>query len=145
MVAGVLLLIPTAGSCMAGKFVLFSAVTGVVLDHGKPVPGAAIMRTWNWAWKESGGSDTTYTDAGGRFSLPEVTGSSFFGRFMPHEPYVTQGIVIKHGGHEYVAWRTVKRNYEPDGELGRPAHLTCRLEAEPVRGGKVFGISTLEP
>jgi hypothetical protein len=38
-----------------GKMCLFSAVKGVVLDHGKPVEGAVIERSYEWAWKGQSG------------------------------------------------------------------------------------------
>jgi len=49
-----------------GKMCLFSAVKGVVLDHGKPVEGATIERSYKWMWNDQVGVDKTVTDAQGR-------------------------------------------------------------------------------
>ena len=124
-----------------GKMCLFSAVKGVVLDHGKPVEGATIERSYKWMWNDRTGEDAATTDAQGAFSLPVIWGHSFFGSLMPHEPYVRQTILIRHAGKSYEAWLLNKRGYVENDELnGRPISLVCRLEAEPARHGEVFGI-----
>ncbi len=127
------------------KFCLFSAVEGVVLDHGEPVAGASIERAYKWVWKDEQGHDETTSTPDGRFSLPEIRGSSFFGSFLPHEPIVKQSIVIHHGGKDYEAWIYDKRNYEVNGELdGRPIRLRCDLATEDKEGGEIYGICRLE-
>lgn len=124
-----------------GKMCLFSAVHGVVLDHGQPVAGATIERSYKWAWNGKKGGDQTTTDAAGKFALPVIWGSSFTGSILPHEPFIDQTILIKHGGKSYDAWLLFKRSYRENSELdGRPIDLVCRLEAEPDRHGEVFGI-----
>lgn len=124
-----------------GKMCLFSAVKGVVLFHGKPVQGAIIERSYKWAWKDQSGSDSATSDAQGAFFLPVIWGRSLLGSLLPHEPFVRQTILINYGGRSYEAWLSDKRGYEQNDELeGRPISLRCRLEAEPARHGKVFGI-----
>lgn len=124
-----------------GKKCLFSEVSGVVLDHGTPVEGATIERSYKWMWKDKTGGDTTLTDAKGAFALPSIWGGSFFGSLLPHEPLVRQTILIKHAGQTYKAWMFNKGEYAENGELkGRPISLVCRLEAEPTHHGEVFGI-----
>lgn len=124
-----------------GKMCLFSAVKGVVLDHGKPVEGAKIERSYKWMWKDQTGGDSAVTDVQGAFSLPAIWGSSFMGSLLPHEPLVRQTILIKVGDTSYDAWLFNKGEYAENGELkGRPISLVCRLEAEPARHGEVFGI-----
>lgn len=124
-----------------GKMCLFSAVRGVVLDHGQPVKGASIERSYKWMWNDQTGNDETTTDAQGAFSLPVIWGQSLFGSLMPHEPNVRQTILIKYAGKSYEAWLFNKGEYAENGELkGRPISLTCRLEAEPARHGEVYGI-----
>ena len=136
------LLLTTADEANAmGKMCLFSAVRGVVLDHGKPVEGARIERSYKWSWKNEGGSDQATTDAQGAFALPAIWGHSLLGSLLPHEPFVEQTILIHHAGNTYKAWMLDKRNYNENGELGgRPVSLVCRLEAEVVHHGKVYGI-----
>lgn len=126
---------------MMGRMCLFSAVKGVVLDHGKPVEGAIIERSYEWGWKSQLGSDSTSTNSHGDFHLPVIWGYSLLGSLLPHQPVVRQTILIKYGGKSYEAWLVNKMGYEQNDELdGRPITLTCRLEAEPARHGKVFGI-----
>lgn len=144
MAAFGLALLTTTTACEAyamGRMCLFSAVKGVVLDHGKPVEGATIERSYKWAWKDRSGSDSATTDVQGAFSLPAIWGRSLLGSILPHEPYVRQTILIRYGGKSYEAWLFNKAGYEENDELdGRPIALVCRLEVEPTRRGKVFGI-----
>ena len=124
-----------------GKMCLFSAVHGVVLEHDKPVAGATIERSYNWAWKNQNGGDQTTTDATGTFALPAIWGSSLLGSLLPHEPVVEQTILIHHAGKTYDGWMMFKHNYDENGELkGRPISLVCRLEAAPTRHGEFYGI-----
>jgi len=123
---------------------LFSEVHGVVLDHGQPVAGARLERTWFWHWNDERGGDTTNTDAAGAFRFPAVNGRSLSGSLLPHEPVIEQKILIQHGGKTYRAWVFSKGEYGENGELdGRPIRLTCRLESEPTRKQGVFGICEL--
>jgi len=136
------LLLATQGTAMA-KMVMFSAVSGKVLQDGKPVAGAVVEREFRWSWKSETGSDSTQTDASGAFRLPVIERSSLMGSVMPHEPLVRQTILIKHGGKTHKAWMYDKGNYKLDGELGKPIVMTCRLEKEPTHTGDVFGICEL--
>jgi len=137
------LLLATQGSAMA-KMVMFSAVSGQVLQDGKPVAGALVEREFRWSWKSETGTDSTQTDASGAFRLPVIERSSFMGSLLPHEPNVRQTILIKHGGKTHKAWMFDKGNYKLDGELGKAIVMTCRLEREPMHTGDVFGICELQ-
>jgi hypothetical protein len=142
-VIGVLLL-AAVGEAMA-SMVIFSAVSGKVLQAGQPVAGAVVEREFRWAWKEETGKDSVITDAAGAFSLPMIERDSLLGSVLPHEPMVRQTILIKHAGKTHKAWLFDKGNYDANGELkGKPIRLTCRLESQPVRRGDVFGICELE-
>lgn len=142
LLAGLALTLATQGTAMA-KMVMFSAVSGQVLQDGKPVAGAVVEREFRWSWKSETGTDSTQTDASGAFRLPAIERSSLMGSLLPHEPMVRQTILIKHGGKSYKAWMFDKGNYKPDGELGRPIVMTCRLEKQPTHHGDVFGICEL--
>lgn len=136
-----LLLLTSCKVNAMGKMCLFSAVHGVVLEHGQPVAGATIERSYNWAWKNRSGNDQATTDARGEFSLPAIWGSSVFGSLLPHEPMVEQTILIHVAGKTYKGWMLDKHNYAENGELGgRQIDIVCRLEAEPSHHGKVYGI-----
>ena len=117
------------------KVCLFSPVKGNVVLKGKPVAGAVIERSYDWAWKNQKGHDQTTTDQNGEFSLPAIYGTMILGSVLPHEPFIDQTILIKQDGKIYQAWCTDKRNYEEFGELagmlkGKPLNLMCDLEAE---------------
>lgn len=124
-----------------GKMCLFSAVRGVVLDHGKPVVGARIERSYKWAWNDQTGGDETVTDGKGAFGFPAIWGHSLLGSLLPHEPVVDETILIHHAGQAYKAWMFTRGNYTENGELnGRPIVLVCRLEAEVTHHGQVYGM-----
>jgi hypothetical protein len=122
------------------SMMLFSAVSGQVLENGKPVPGALVEREFCWAWKQESGTDSTTTDADGAFSLPAIKRRSLLGGLLPREPFVEQTILIQYDGQTYQAWMFNKGNYEDEGELGRPIVLSCRLENESSWREGVFGI-----
>lgn len=144
MAAFGLALLMTTTACEAyamGKMCLFSAVKGVVLDHGAPVEGARIERTYNWGWNDKKGGDHAVTDGQGAFALPSLWGSSLLASVLPHEPVVEQTILIHHGGNVYKGWMYDKHNYAENGELrGKSISLVCRLEAEPTHHGNIYGI-----
>lgn len=142
VVLACVLLLTTADEAMAmGKMCLFSAVRGVVLDHGKPVEGARIEQRFEWDWNGSKGGNEVSTDFQGAFFLPAIWGKSLLGSLLPHEPVVEQTIIIHAGGNSFNAWMLDKRNYRENGELGnRPISLICRLEARLAHHGDVYGI-----
>lgn len=133
------------GQVMA-QMVIFSAVDGSITLHGEPVVGATVKREFHWAMKNEAGGDATRTDGKGRFTLPVITRRSLMAIF-PHEPVVRQTITVELDGKPYMAWSYFKRNYDDNGELGRPIRLSCRLETEPAkrpaRYDKVFGVCDL--
>lgn len=132
---------------------MFSAVQGVVTDHGKPVAGATLERKFKWAWKNETGVDRVQTDAEGRFHFAPVWRSSFLGGLLPHEPSVEQEISISAGGKTYTAWQFNRTSYAENGELfGKPIALHCDIASEPrkhvleqdyVRHG-IYGICEIE-
>jgi len=131
------------GEAMA-KMVIFSAVQGKVLLNGSAVKGAEVVRRYRWTWKREDGEDRTFTDEGGKFSMPPIERSSLLGSLLPHEPVIEQTITIRHLGRDYDAWMLDKRDYDLNSELqGKAIVMTCHLEAEPARHGKVFGICEL--
>ena len=130
---------------------LFSAVEGTVVLDGKPVSGASVTRRYLWHWKDKKESARVTTGANGTFSFAEVTGSSFLGGWLPHQPLVEQEILIAHEGKEYKAWVHAKGDYEPNSENeGRPLRMYCELRTpekvtyinEPM-AKKYFGLCEL--
>lgn len=145
LLVAIALLAPSVGSAVSKQMCLFSRVDGVVLLDGKPVPGAEVERIYHWGWKDVTRSDSVRTDAEGHFSFPPVLESSLLGSILPHEPLVSQRILIRYDGREHKGWMYTKHNYRENGELGgRPIRLRCSLESEPSQHGEVFGICTFE-
>jgi hypothetical protein len=115
------------------KVWLFSPVKGHVVLKGKPVAGAVIERSYDWAWKNQKGHDQTTTDQNGEFSLPAIYGTMILGSVFPHEPSINQEILVEFEGKSYGAWYAFKREYTEYGELGgslngQPIDLLCDLE-----------------
>ena len=152
--ATVVLVLAGMGEVWAmGRMCMFSAVDGVVTEHGRPVAGATLERQFKWAWKGETGVDRAQTDAEGRFHFAPVWRSSFLGGLLPHEPSVEQEIRISAGGKSYIAWQFVRASYAENNELfGKPIALKCDLASEPrkqvlehnfVRHG-IYGICEIE-
>ena len=139
LLSGVVILFVWQGTAMA-KMVLFSPVHGTVTLGGKPVAGAQVDREFRWGWKDEKATESTKTDAAGRFKFGLIERSSFFGGILPHEISIQQAIFIRHGGATYKAWLLNKQNYDLNGEIGRPINIVCRLEAEIKHSGDVYGI-----
>ena len=112
---------------------LFSEVEGIVLDHGKPVVGAELERIWDLSYDESTGSDRTTTDEKGYFYLPKITKFFVLPGILPFmQPSVGQDIFILEKGRNIKAWRSSKRDYKVNSELGKPIRLICHIDREPV-------------
>jgi len=123
--------------------VLFSAVVGVVTLDGAPMADVEVERRYRWSWTDAEGSEVVRTDEQGKFAFPVITGSSFTARWFPHEPVVTQVIVVHHEGEEFEAWRYTKHNYHPNGELHRSLDFICDLAMEAEFRGEYYGICEL--
>lgn len=135
------------------KMCMFSAVQGVVTEHGQPVAGAVVERRFSWAWKGETGTDRVQTDSKGHFQLEPVWRSSLLGGLLPHEPSVEQQILILHGDRTFTAWQFDRDSYALDGELfGRLIRLRCELDDAPRRHlleqdyvrHSIFGICELD-
>ncbi|MBX7259920.1 MAG: hypothetical protein K1Y02_26435 [Candidatus Hydrogenedentes bacterium] len=118
---------------MARTLTLFSEVEGVILQGGKPIPGVEVERRYVWHWKDQKGEDRAITGQDGRFRFPAITGSSFLGSLIPHEPVVQQSITLRHGGGELLLWKFTKHNYDATGEIpGRPLRMRCDVGDKPA-------------
>lgn len=128
-----------------GRMCLFSAVRGVVLDHGKPVEGARIEQSWEWGWNDTKGHQEAVTDQRGTFAFSPVWRHSLMASLLPHEPVVVQTILVHFAGETYKAWMFDKHTYKENGELGnKPVEIICRLEADVTHHGKIYGICELQ-
>jgi hypothetical protein len=138
----ILVLLITKGETYAmSDMYLFSEVKGVVIKNGIPVEGAVVEQEFRWGWKEEVGLVQTKTDSEGKFGFPAVIRNSFFGSLLPHEPMVTQTIIIKCAGNAYKAWMFDKGDYKDRSELnGKAISLYCELEEPLSHKGGVYGI-----
>ncbi|MEN9868032.1 MAG: hypothetical protein RL748_3622 [Pseudomonadota bacterium] len=118
-------------NAMGFSKVLFSKVHGVVVKNGKPVSDAVVTRHFNFGWTDEEKTESTKTGKDGSFDFPIITRFSMATSLVPHEPSVSQTIKIQHEGKEYIAWHLLKRNYDDNGELGKPINLICELTREP--------------
>ena len=70
--------------------VLSSPIDGILINSdGSPVSNVKIERTWNWAWWNKSGSDSTVTDAYWQFTFEKIVGRSITARIFPHEPSIS--------------------------------------------------------
>lgn len=125
--------------------VMFSAVQGVVLKDGKPLPGVKVVRTFNWAWNDATQKDEATTDTNGKFRFETAKRLSLITSIFPHEPVIDQEIIIHYENKQYTAWFFAKRNYEENGELsGKKISIKCDINTPEGYnlGNKVWGICT---
>jgi hypothetical protein len=123
------------------KLVFFSEVHGIVLDHGQPIMGADIERSFKSDWRGKNGVDYTRTDKDGKFHFGAVAESSVLAKLVPHQPVISQKILIKLNGKAYEAWLSGKTNYDENGELnGKPINMICDIATEPSYQNKFYGI-----
>jgi hypothetical protein len=98
-----------------GQLVLFSAISGKVLDQGKPVPELTLTRTVEWTGDTF--VDTTVTDKEGGFAFPVLKKFSIIRQVLPANTHISQSIKANHQGKERDIWRHSKSNYDNNGEL----------------------------
>ncbi|MDH4395571.1 MAG: hypothetical protein QE278_07825 [Limnobacter sp.] len=123
--------------------ILFSAVKGRVLDHGKPVAGLKIERSTFWNMEKFARQEFTTTDAEGYFSFPEARGSADFGFLAKlfHVPTVSQRIYLHQGKKEVLLYANSRGNYEPKTETGyEDIQMTCDFKNEKSEGDGFFEI-----
>ncbi len=130
------------------ELVLFSPVNGVVLEGGKPVPGATVTRMLQW--KELNMEDQVTTSDAGEFSFSAKTVKSMLWRIIPHNPVIMQSIVVHVGEKPFKAWKFQKGNYKLNSESdGRAFRVRCDIQ-DPARSHDIndlfsyFGICTLQ-
>lgn len=115
---------------MGGK-IMFSSVKGQIVQNGKPVAGAKVVRQYVWQWNGKKVIEETTSDGSGNFSFKQASQSSLLTSIVPHEPVITQLILIHFADKKYEAWSFSKRNYDDMGELRRPIEIICDLDTKP--------------
>jgi len=91
---------------------LCSAVSGRILDNGKPVVGVKVERQLYYI-DDKKRKDSTLTDENGCFSLPEVNIRSKAPGWLFCDQRTQQHISMNIEGKEYVLWSTSFKLIEP--------------------------------
>ena len=118
---------------MFSKNVYCSPVQGVIQIHGKPLPGLKITRTLiSGGFKGRRHTDSTTTNANGKFELPEVSNRTFLRPdLLSPYPRVDQEFLLTYEGKDYGIWEFTKENFELGGEVNEPdkvIHMMCDLK-----------------
>ena len=126
------------------KQIFFSEVHGVVLDHGKPVNGAVIERSYKSNWRGDQSVDRTKSDVNGKFYMSSISRFSLLAALLPHQPAISQKILITVNNKIFEAWVLFKTNYDNNGELeGKSIDVICDLANEPDYQNRFFGIARI--
>jgi hypothetical protein len=139
-----------------GEVVLFSELSGKVLDKGKPVGDLTLNREVQWVWGKETITDNVKTSKDGSFFFPAIKRKMFLGSFLPHQPVIDQKISVAYGGKSLLLWSVTKHNYDNNSELfftnpttgansfyrdpAKPMSVTCSLESSPSHRGKIYGL-----
>lgn len=126
-------LIPPEGSTVRkDNLILSSAVQGQLLDHGKSVEKAKVMRQLHWNMDAEPRVEITFTDKDGYFQFPEVRGTAEFGYLarLFHVPTMSIEIYIPVDGVEYLFYANGRHSYEGHEETGLPEiQMVCDLKS----------------
>lgn len=141
-------LVPRSEKPLLKQVILFSAVDGQMLDHGKPVSGLKIERSYSWNAEDDAPKpgdlvlhkDVVVTDQQGRFHFDEVKGDPQiehdYGRPVVS---IIQDIDWLKGNEQRVSmfygWRD---NYDSAQETGYPTiQLKCDIATEHQIEGRL--------
>jgi hypothetical protein len=123
--------------------ILFSAVKGRVLDHGKPAAGLKIERSTFWNMDKFPRQEFTTTDNEGYFYFPETRGTADFGFLAKlfHVPTVSQRLYLQQSGKEVLLYANSRGNYESSTETGyEDIQLSCDLKDEKSASDDFYNI-----
>lgn len=141
LVALVFLTYPEVSMAQGQSLTLFSEVRGrLVNSEGKPQAGVRVSRYWQKTPEDEPVTSETTTDREGYFFFPAVTEQNRISRFLPGTPVIRQEITAFGATGSVTLWKTVKTNFDPNGELdGRPLILQCPIDIEPNGNGHFWG------
>jgi len=112
-----------------GKTCVFSSVSVQLLQNGKPVTNAKVIRNWDWNQPES---DESVTNDDGYVTFPAVFESSI-SRLLPIEIVITQRLSVEINGEEKIIWTNAKRKADENSEYGGAKFdVSCELTDEEV-------------
>jgi hypothetical protein len=129
-----------AHAVIVKDLILFSAVKGRVLDHGKPAVGLKIGRETFWNMEKFPRQEFTTTDKEGYFAFPELRATADFGFLAKlfHVPTVTHRLDLFHNGEVINMYSGGRSSYEPSVETGYPIiELQCDLSTKYMFRGSM--------
>lgn len=140
LVIGLVLTLVSFGAkaVIVNNLILFSAVNGRVLDHGKPMAGVKVERVTFWNMEKEARREYTTTDLQGQFSFPEIRSQADFGYLAKlfHVPTVMQRINLLNGNELVGLYANTRGNYEANSETGYPEiELKCDMSSKYLIGG----------
>ncbi len=110
-----------------GKTCVFSSVKVQLLQNGKPVANAKVVRQWNWNELKT---DENITDGNGYVTFPAVFESSI-SRLLPIEIVIGQQLSVSINGKDKVFWTNGKRKADENSEYGGAEFIAvCELNDE---------------
>lgn len=110
-----------------GKTCVFSSVSVQLLQNGKPVTNAKVIRQWDWNKPKA---DESVTNDDGYVTFPAVFESSV-SRLLPMELVIGQQLSVQVNGEEKVFWTNGKRKPEENTEYGGARfEAVCELNDE---------------
>ena len=107
----------------------------------RPVPDTRVERTWDWGWNSKKGTQTTTTDAEGRFEFPTVIGRSLTAGILVHQPQITQRVKAQGPDGAVTLFAVDKNDYRDNSERnGKPLRVVCRIDMKPgISAGDFWG------
>ena len=110
-----------------GKTCVFSSVKVQLLNNGKPVTNAKVIRQWNWNELKT---DESVTDSDGYVTFPAVFESSI-SRLLPIEIVIGQQLSVFINDEEKVFWTNGKRKADENSEYGGVEFVAvCEINGE---------------
>lgn len=140
---GVLLLLITSvyifRQKLSSKLILFSEVSGQIVDGEKFLSNIDVERTINWQDQEF--REIVKSNENGEFKFKPLERNVYLNFLFPSEPFIEQKITFHVSNKKILAWAFTKRNYRKNSELeGKNIQLICDINNEPKRIGSVFGV-----
>ena len=112
-----------------GKTCVFSSVSVQLLQNGKPVSNAKVLRHWDWNKPKA---DESVANDDGYVTFPAVFEYSV-ARLLPIEIVITQRLSVEINGVEKIIWTNSKRKPEENSEYGGAQFdVSCELDDEEV-------------
>lgn len=117
------------------NLILSSAVSGQLLDQGKPVAGGKVVRVLFWNMDAEPRTEITFTSESGHFQFPEVRGAAEFGFLAKlfHVPTISIRIYVPVDGLDYLFYANGRNSYTGHGETGLlEIQMLCDLKSRSV-------------